>query len=189
MKTIEFDKFRKNWNKKLETIFWDKLRDKEPDLFLIYMFDFCNLNSDIKFDEMDQLYLCYDYEKTKESERNELLQSIFFEIFQGDQNDKYIGYYKSKRNDNFREVLMALFILGNDIDDIDLKNYLLKGNIENLLNSFQETGLDSELLLENYVNEISNEFKIIAYQTKDALFKDENLLKNSQKFLELISPE
>ena len=182
MKQIEIDKFKKQWTNKLVELFWYKLREKPNNLFLTFMFDFCSLNSEIKNDEFGQLFLCYNYEKTNDSENNILLQNIFSEIFKDNKNEKYIGYYKLQNNNDFRDVLMALFILGNDIEDTNLKQYLLQGNVKNFLSSFQKTGLDSDKLLDNYINDIINEFEIVSTRTKDSIFENAALLKNSEKF-------
>ena len=103
-------------------------------------------------------------------------------MFKDNKNEKYIGYYKLQNNNDFRDVLMALFILGNDIEDTNLKQYLLQGNVKNFLSSFQKTGLDSDKLLDNYINDIINEFEIVSTRTKDSIFENAALLKNSEEF-------
>ncbi len=87
MKTIEFEKFKKGWTKRLESIFWDRFQKKQEELTMIYMFDFCSLNSDVRSDEFGHLFLCYNYEKRKESENNIILKNIFVKLF--DKNTNY----------------------------------------------------------------------------------------------------
>lgn len=184
MKTIEF---KKGWTKRLESIFWDRFQKKQEELTMIYMFDFCSLNSDVRSDEFGHLFLCYNYEKRKESENNIILKNIFVKLFDKNTNDKYLGYYKLKSEDDFREVLMAFFLIGNEIEDIELKNYLLQNNVRKHYEQFQKTGLDSDQLLDIYINEIISEFEPIALRTKDAIFENEILLKNSEKYWNLSS--
>ena len=45
------------------------------------------------------------------------IQNIFERLFGESKNDKYIAYYKLKSDDDYREVLMALFLIGNEIKD------------------------------------------------------------------------
>ena len=183
MKTIEFEKFKKGWTKRLESIFWDRFQKKQEELTMIYMFDFCSLNSDVRSDEFGHLFLCYNYEKRKESENNIILKNIFVKLFDKNTNDKYLGYYKLKSEDDFREVLMAFFLIGNEIEDIELKNYLLQNNVRKHYEQFQKTGLDSDELLEKYINDIIAEFQIVALRTKNSIFENEVLAENSEKFL------
>ncbi|WP_209390792.1 hypothetical protein [Chryseobacterium sp. RR2-3-20] len=185
MKTIEFEKFKKGWTKRLESIFWDRFQKKQEELTMIYMFDFCSLNSDVRSDEFGHLFLCYNYEKRKESENNIILKNIFVKLFDKNTNDKYLGYYKLKSEDDFREVLMAFFLIGNEIEDIELKNYLLQNNVRKHYEQFQKTGLDSDELLEKYINDIIAEFQIVALRTKNVIFENENLLNNAKKFWNL----
>ena len=185
MKTIEFEKFKKGWTKRLESIFWDRFQKKQEELTMIYMFDFCSLNSDVRSDEFGHLFLCYNYEKRKESENNIILKNIFVKLFDKNTNDKYLGYYKLKSEDDFREVLMAFFLIGNKIEDIELKNYLLQNNVRKHYEQFQKTGLDSDELLEKYINDIIAELKAVALRTKNVIFENENLLNNAKKFWNL----
>lgn len=187
MKTFEFEKFRKNWINRLEKMFWEKFQKKDENISMSYMFDFCSLNSDVRSDEFGQLFLCYIYEKRKESENNILLKNIFLELFDENNNEKYLAFYKSQNNNNFREIMMALFLLGNEIEDIDLKNYLLQGNVKNHFLNFQKTGLNSDELLEKYIDGIITEFQMISLRTKNAIFENEILSKNSEKFWNLSS--
>ena len=75
--------------------------------------------------------------------------------------------------------------LGNEIEDADLKNYLLQNNVRKHLEKFQKTGLNPDELLEKYINEIISEFKVIAIQTKDTIFENDILQKNSEKYMTL----
>lgn len=185
MKTVEFEKFRKDWTNLLESKFWDKFQKKQEELVMLYMFDFCSLHSDVRSDGYGHLFLCYNYEKRKESENNILLKTIFEKLFGNNTNDKYLAYYKLQSNDDYREVLMSLFLLGNEIEDADLKNYLLQNNVRKHLEKFQKTGLNPDELLEKYINEIISEFKVIAIQTKDTIFENDILQKNSEKYMTL----
>ena len=74
---------------------------------------------------------------------------------------------------------------GNEIEDADLKNYLLQNNVRKHLEKFQKTGLNPDELLEKYINEIISEFKVIAIQTKDTIFENDILQKNSEKYMTL----
>ncbi len=185
MKTIEFEKFRKDWTNILESKFWDNFQKKQEELVMLYMFDFCSLHSDVRSNEYGHLFLCYNYEERKESENNILLKTIFKKLFGSNTNDKYLAYYKLQGNDDYREVLMSLFLLGNEIEDADLKNYLLQDNVRKHLDKFQKTGLNPDELLEKYINEIISEFKAIAIQTKDTIFENDILQKNSEKYMTL----
>ena len=82
---------------------------------------------------------------------------------------------------------MALFLLGNEIEDAELKNYLFQNDVRKHFEEFQKTGLDSDQLLDIYINEIISEFEPIALCTKDAIFENEILLKNSEKYWNLSS--
>lgn len=185
MKTIEFEKFKKNWTNRLESIFWRRFNDLQEELNMIYMFDFCSLNSDVRCDEFGRLFLCYTYEKRNESENNIILKNIFKKLFDDNKNAKYLAYYKLQCNDDYREVLMAIFLLENEIEDSELKNYLLQNNVKKHFDKLKKTGLDSDELLEKYIKEILSEFKIISLRTKDAIFENEILLKNSEKYCDL----
>lgn len=182
MKNIGFNSFKKGWTNRLESIFWDKFRKKEKDLCMIYMFDFCSLKSDVRSDENGRLYLCYNYEQKDDSVNNILLKNIFQKLFGRSDKNEYLAYSKLKSNDDYREILMALFLLGNEIEDINLRNYLVDGNVSDYFIDFQKTGLDVEVLLENYIDGIIAEFQEVALKTKNAIFENEILLKNSEKF-------
>lgn len=185
MNTTEFEKFKKGWTNRLDKMFWHKFQQKQEDLKLLYMFDFCSLDSEVRSDDFGHLFLCYNYEKRKECENNNLLKSIFLKLFGNNTNDKYIGYYKLQNDDDYREILMALFLLGNEIEDAELRNYLLQNNVRKHFDRFQKSGLDSDILLEKYIDEIIAEFKVVAMQTKDAIFENTILLNNSKKFWNL----
>lgn len=185
MNTTEFEKFKKDWTNQLDKTFWYKFQQKQEDLVILYMFDFCSLDSDIRCDEFGHLFLCYNYKKRIESENNNLLKNIFSRLFGNNSNDKYIGYYKLSSDDDYREILMALFLLGNEIEDINLFNYLLQNNVRKHFDKFQKTGQDSDTLLDNYINDIIKEFEIVSTRTKNAIFENEALLKNSEKFKNL----
>ena len=187
MKTVEFEKFKKEWTNLLESKFWNKFQNKQEQLVMLYMFDFCSLHSDVRSDEYGHLFLCYNYEKRKESENNILLENIFNKEFGKYTNKKYLAYYKLKSDDDYREILMALFLLGNEIEDAELKNYLFQNDVRKHFEEFQKTGLDSDQLLDIYINEIISEFEPIALRTKDAILENEILLKNSEKYWELSS--
>lgn len=187
MGVVEFEKFKKNWTNRLESMFWDKFNKMQEELSMTYMFDFCSLNSDVRCDEFGRLFLCYNYEKRIESENNIILKNIFKKIFDDNTTAKYLAYYKLQNDNDYREVLMAIFLLGNAIEDPELKKYLLQNNVKKHFEKFQKTGLESDELLENYINEIISEFKVVALKTKDAIFENEILLKNSKKFWNLPS--
>ena len=89
MKTVEFEKFKKEWTNLLESKFWNKFQNKQEQLVMLYMFDFCSLHSDVRSDEYGHLFLCYNYEKRKESENNILLENIFNKEFGKYTNKKY----------------------------------------------------------------------------------------------------
>ena len=72
-----------------------------------------------------------------------------------------------------------------EIEDADLKYYLLQNNVRKHLEKFQKTGLNPDELLEKYINEIISEFKVIAIQTKDTIFENDILQKNSEKYMTL----
>ena len=187
METEEYKKFKKGWIKRLETTFWEKLGDKCETLSLIYLFDFCSLHTEVRSDESGQIYLCYIYTKRNESENNLLLQKIFFQLYGTNRNEEYIGFYKlNNKNEDYRNVLLALFLLGNyeDIKDEELKNYLLRGNIKSIFENFQKTGLNADELLDIYINEIISELEPIALNTKNKIYQNKNLQVNSEKFLD-----
>lgn len=184
-KMKEFENFKQNWINRLDKMFWHKFHEKQEHLTMFYMFDFCSLSSDVRVDEFGHIFLCYNYEKTNESENNVLLKNIFERLFGESKNDKYIAYYKLKSDDDYREVLMALFLIGNEIKDSELQNNLLKNNVRKHIEKFQKTDLDSDELLEKYIDEIISELKAVALRTKNVIFENEYLLNNAKKFWNL----
>ena len=69
------------------------------------------------------------------------------------------------------------------IDSKIFLNFLIIFHFQN----FQKTGLNSDELLEKYIDGIITEFQMISLRTKNAIFENEILSKNSEKFWNLSS--
>lgn len=195
MDSLSNMKFKTLWDKNLEKRFWNKLNEHNGNIEHIYPFDFCSLKSEIRTNEKGVLHLCYILEKRRESgnekineKRNmkiEILKGIFFNIFGDDRNEKYIGFYKFSKNENFRDVLRALFVLGNVIDDSELQNFMLDDKTKIIFENFEKVSNASDELFEDYIKEIVAEFEKISLKVKTEIYKSHLFVKMSENFVEM----
>lgn len=195
MDSLSNIKFKTLWDKNLEKRFWNKLNEHNGNIEHIYPFDFCSLKSEIRTNEKGVLHLCYILEKRRESgnekideKRNmkiEILKEIFFNIFEDDRNEKYIGFYKFSKNENFRDVLRALFVLGNEIDDSELQNFMLDDKTKIIFENFEKVSNTSDELFEDYIKEIVAEFEKISLKVKTEIYKNHLFVKMTENFVEM----
>lgn len=195
MDSLSNIKFKNLWDKNLEKRFWNKLNEHNGNIEHIYPFDFCSLKSEIRTNEKGVLHLCYILEERRKSgnekideERNlkiEILKEIFFNIFGDERNEKYIGFYKFSKNENFRDVLRALFVLGNVIDDSELQNFMLDDETKIIYENFEKASNTSDELFEDNIKEIVAEFEKISLKVKTEIYKSHLFVKMSENFVEM----
>lgn len=187
MEQSEKIKFKKKWDNYIEKKFWYEFKKRETHLFLHYPFNFGWLKSDVRWDLYGNLHLCYIYEERHvDILENQLLKNLFHSILNENSNEKYIGFYKCSKSENFRDVLRAILILGNEIEDSDLKNFMLYGKTNCIYKGFLKTKKTSDELFENYLDEIILELEIIALKVKNAIFENKKLAENINKMMQII---
>lgn len=188
-------KFKKSWDNYLERRFWEKLSKQSRNLELIYPFSFCSLRSEIRYDENGMLYLCFLFEEREKSGNEKIdnersiniktLKDIFISIFDKDNNEKYIGFYRLSKKENFKDFLRALFILGNEIEDEELKDFLLDGETKIIFEKLKSTILNVDELFENYINEIVEEFEGVAIKVNEEIYKNFVFFEFADSFLKM----
>ncbi|MEG0697231.1 MAG: hypothetical protein RR447_08860 [Algoriella sp.] len=193
MTTQEKIKFRNSWDNHLEKRFWKKLNKRNENIELIYLFDFCSLKSEIRVDENGILHLCFLFEeRTKSGDRQidnerstniEILKNIFFKILENNRNEKYIGFYRFSKAENYKDVLRALFIIGNELDDSELQNFMLDDKTKIIYEKFKNSNFNVDEIFDFYINEIVQEFEGIAVKVKNEIFENQILKENSEKLL------
>lgn len=188
-------KFKKSWDTHLEKKFWKELGEQSRNLKVIYPFSFCSLESEVRADENGILYLCFLFEERKKSgnvkidgERDinfKILKDAFISIFGNNKNEKYVGFYQLSKKENFKNVLRALFMLGNEIDDEELKNFIIDEETKIIFEKLKNTILNVDELFENYVREVVDEFEMIAKKVSVEIYKNPIFVEFSESYLKM----
>lgn len=178
----ELSSFKTNWDARLERMFWHKLESRKTNLFLHYFFESYGFKSDVRCDENGRLHLCYIPTKNLIYENSLIVDRKFAEVFGENRNEKYLGFYVVKSVTNFKDVLRALFVLGNEFKSAALKEFLLEGETRKIYDELLKTNLDADELLENYINVCVSELETVALKLKDAIFENKILRESWEKF-------
>lgn len=177
----DYKRFKNNWETKLQQMFWDRFKKRDQNLNLFYFFKFGTLKSEVRLDKNANLYLCFIYEKRKKDDvklqnnwnsNEKKLFDIFEKNFKENCNQKYIGFSKFSKNEDVRDVLWAIFLLGNenDIENKDIVEFLMNEKVKANYENFTSKKLNSDDALDCYISEIIYEFEDIAFKIKNEIF-------------------
>lgn len=193
MEELEKIKFKNSWDNYLEKRFWKKVNELKGELNAIYLFDFGSLSCEIQADENGILYLCYIFDEREKSgnplidhPRNEnvkSLQDIFFNTFPNCNHEKYLGYYAFSKNENYKNRLRAFFLLGNELKNLELKNFMLDKDTKIIYDTFKNSDIDADYIFDFYISEIIQEFENINKIIKHKIFENDGLKLSSEKML------
>jgi len=180
----DYEKFKNNWEIKLQQMFWCLFEKKPQNLDVFYFFEFGTIKSDVRLDKNGKLYLCFIYEKRKtddwklqnEWDSNEKkLLDIFEKNFKENSNEKYIGFSKFSKNEDIRDVVWAILLLGNenDMEDKDIVEFLMNEKVKAIYENFKSQKLNADDALNFYISEIIYEFEEVSLKIKNEIFKVE----------------
>jgi hypothetical protein len=188
-------KFKKSWEIHLEKRFWKNLSEQSRNLKVTYPFSFCSLESEVRADENGSLYLCFLFEERQKRGNAKIddgrdinvkiLKDVFISIFGNNKNEKYIGFYQLSKKESFKNVLRALFILGNEIDEEELNFFLTDEEAKIICEKVKNANLNADELFTNYVKQIVDEFEIIAKKVSVEIYKNPVFAKFSESFLKM----
>lgn len=176
-----YDKFKNNWETKLLQMFWYRFEKKAQNLDVFYFFEFGTIKSDARLGKNGSLYLCFIYDKRETDDfelqkkwksQEKILMNIFKRRFK-DKNEKYLGFSKFSKDEDFRDVLWALFLLGNenDIEDNNLIEFLMSEKVKAIYENFRSQNLNADEAFDYYISEIVNEFERVALKLNEEIFR------------------